>query len=256
MRRRVAIAATLGALAGALPLFGDENLKPPPETNNTQQVDFAPGGTIRISGSYGDLYIEGWDQPRVEVAVRKLLGFDYEASPQPEREARQLEAVRVVTEPGGNTLTISTVLPTRKRFSPPLPRKTTGGVSIEYTIRVPRNSRLEIHHAVGLVSVSDVTGDIDAACHRGDILLWLDPEGKYAIDARNKFGKVYSDFAGASLSQYLVGQKFSITSATPAQRLRLRMGFGGITLKPILPESEGKNPLAASAKQVPTGPGR
>ena len=102
---------------------------------------------------------------------------------------------------------------------------------------VPRDSRLAIHHGTGMVSVSGVTGDIEASAGRGDIVLWLEP-GAYSVDAKTKLGSVSSDLEGASLSQYLTGQHFTHVDPAPSRRLRLRMGFGGITIKQILPESE------------------
>jgi hypothetical protein len=101
-------------------------------------------------------------------------------------------------------------------ISAPFTRHTSGGVSVEYEIHVPRDSRLAIHHGTDSVSVSGVSGDIDASAGRGDILLWL-PSGAYSLDARTKFGIV---------SPYLAGTAHN-------------MGFGGITLKEILPERPG-----------------
>jgi len=79
-------------------------------------------------------------------------------------------------------------------------------------------------------------------------MLWLPEGGTYSIDAKNKLGKVSSDYAGASLSQFLVGQKFVSASPAPTQRLYLRMGFGGITIKSILPESEPVSPSPVKVK--------
>lgn len=249
MTNRVVFILTVSALGAALPSLGDENLKPPAQAISTEHFDFAPGGTIRVDRSYGDLYVEGWDQAQVEMTVRKFMPYDYDPQ-HPELSTQHLEAVRVVTERRSpSELAISTVLPPHHGlpWHPTAPSKT-GQVGIEYQLYVPRNSRLVIHHGVGYVSVSDVTGDIEAACHRGDIMLWLSPDGAYSIDAKSKLGKVSSDFAGSSLSQFLVGQKFVSSNPAPSQRLHLRVGFGGITLKPILPESEGKPPSPGSAK--------
>jgi hypothetical protein len=236
-------------VGAALPLFADENLKPPAQVASTEHFDFAPGGTVRITGSYGELYVESWDQPQVELTVTKSLPYDYDST-HPERSAQRLEGIRVVAKrPSPAELEISTALPHRHSFfSSPLSATTKGGVMLEYEIHVPRDARLVIHHGVGLVSVRDVIGDIEATCHRGDILLWLPSSGAYSIDAKNKFGKVSSDFAGASLSQLLVGQKFTDVNSRASQRLYLRTGFGGITLKPILQESKAKPPSPGSGR--------
>ena len=212
--------------------------QPPLEKTTTEHVNFAPGGTIHIDGSYGDLNIQGWDRSEIEVSLIKSLPYGYKAK-QPDQAAAHLDGVRIVTENKSPTeATISTALPSRHpAWTPPFTRHTSGGVMVEYEIHVPRDSRLSIHHGAGIVSVSGVTGDIDARAGRGDILLWL-PPGTYSLDARTKFGIVSSDLDGAAHNKYLIGESFTQANAPPSHRLYLRMGFGGITLKRILPESQ------------------
>jgi hypothetical protein len=234
--------------------FGEEYVKPQPEVTRIEHVDFPSGGVIRLDGAYGDLFVEGWDQPEVEITVTKSMRYRYESA-QSQRAAQRMESIRVVTERRSPTeLTISTVVPSRGKpfaggedFRPAslvLPSKNRGGVMLEYHILVPRNSRLVIHQGMGNVLVRDVTGDIDAACRLGDILLWLSGSRTYSIDARSRAGTVSSDFSGAIRSHYLFGQTFSSLSPASSQRLHLRVGFGGITIKPILPESEAPPPAS------------
>src|SRR5258708_7863098 len=124
---------------------------------------------------------------RYQVAALRLyqLGVDLSGLAQrrhPDKAKQRLEGLRVVAERRSATeLAIST---------------TKSSLGIEYEIRVPRNSSLAIHHRVGFVSISGVTGDIDATCRRGDLVLWLPQKGSYAIDARSKVGTVASDFPG------------------------------------------------------------
>jgi hypothetical protein len=199
-------------------------------------MNFAPGGTIRVEHSYGDLRVEAWDRPEVEITVTKsLLRFGQLQA----QDSRRLEDIHMAAERKSPTeLTISTTLASRHGdWAPPLPRTTTGGVKAEYEIHVPRDSKLVIHHGTGSVFVNGVAGDLEVSCGRGDILLWL-PPGAYSIDAKTKFGVVSSEMEGASLNRYLVGQRFTRAASPPGRQLHLRMGFGGITIQGILPESE------------------
>ena len=231
------LAFPLGLLLITLPSRGEGAIQPPPGKTSTEHVDFAPGGTIHINGSYGDLNVEAWDRPEVEVTVIKTLPFASKPKP-PEQSTAKLDQVRIVTEDKTPTeLTILTELPSRPAWIPPFTSHTTHGVMAEYEIHVPRDSRLVIQHGTGTVSVNGVSGDIDARVGRGDILLWL-PPGSYALDARTKFGIVSSDLDGAAHNKYLIGESFTQLNPPPAHRLHLRMGFGGITLKKILPESQ------------------
>ena len=243
MTTRLNRSRALLLLCLALPLLADENIKHPFETTSTQNVDFAPGGLIRIDDSVGYLYVEGWDQPKVRMIVTKSMPYEYEAS-HPERGPMQLEAIKITAERRSATeLAISTVRPAHVGFIwRPTPETNTSEVRIETRLFVPRDSRLEIHHGAGFVSLTDVTGEIKATCHRGDIVVWLQDKGVYSIDARSKLGKVNSDFPGDSHSHFLVGQRFVSASSQSSQHLYLRVGVGGITLKPILPESK---PFAA-----------
>jgi hypothetical protein len=65
------------AASAALVLLGDENLNPPTKVTDTKRLDFAPGGVLRVNGSRGDLYVEGWDQRAVELQVSKFMPFEY-----------------------------------------------------------------------------------------------------------------------------------------------------------------------------------
>jgi hypothetical protein len=222
----------------ALPVAGEGAIKQPPEKTTTERVNFASGGTIRINGSYGDLNVDGWDRPEVEVTVIKTLPYGYKAK-QPDQSASDLDRVRIVIEHNSPPeVTISTALPSRHLpWTPPFTRHTTGGVMVQYEIHVPRDSHLAIHHGIGSVSVSGIAGDIDASVGRGDILLWV-PPGSYSLDARTKFGIVSSDLEGDAHNRHLIGESFTRVNSPSSHRLHLRMGFGGITLKEILPESQ------------------
>ena len=236
MKRRLcfALAVTL-----VVSLFGDENLKRAAQISTTERIDFSTGGIIRVNHADGDLYVEAWDQPQVEMTITKSLPYEHEAN-RPERAAQQLEAVQVTSErPSPSELVISMHAPERYGWLwHPTSPVDTSHVRLEYQLHVPRNSKLIIDHGVGFVSVRGVVGDIHATCGRGDIVLWLPSAGSYSIDARSRLGKVYSDFPGDSITEFLVGQKFTSTNSAASQRLYLRAGYGGITLKPILAESE------------------
>ena len=236
-------AALLAGVLGVMAPLRAEEFKQV-QVASTERTNFAPGGLIRLDNSYGDVTVEGWDRPEVEITVIKSMPFDY-APKRPELAAQHLELVGVAVERRSDTeLAIGTNLPSRKkRYAGILPAKTKGGVMLEYLIHVPRDSRLAIHHGSGSVTVSDVTGDIEARVGRGDIMLWLArgsfSQGLYSIDAKVKLGRVSSELDGATVSQYLIGEHFTrLNPPSPAHRLTLRVGFGGVTILGNKPESE------------------
>src|SRR5580692_7039786 len=93
-----------------LPSFGAEEFKQV-QVTNTDRVNFAPGGLIRLNHSYGDMTVEGWDRPEVEITVVKTMPFDYQAK-HPEVASQDMEAVRITTERRSDAeLAIGTMLP-------------------------------------------------------------------------------------------------------------------------------------------------
>jgi len=195
----------------------------------TERVEFAPGGTIRVSGSVGALSIEGWDRAEVEITVTRST---YRTDTPQERSLarRQLSAIKVTAERKSSTeLAIHTAFPPRGFWAGVARRRP--DVQIEYRIRVPRDSRLVLRHAGGNVLVYDVSGDIDASVRTGDIVMQLPAAGQYSFDARCRFGGVYSDFAGNYHIAYLASERFVQPGPPPAKRVYLRVGIGGINIQ-------------------------
>jgi hypothetical protein len=221
----------LSAVLLCLPLLAKVPLQPV-QLTNTDHVEFAPGGTIRFTGSTGQLDVEGWDRPEVEITVAKST---YRSNTPKERDeaTQELNLVRVVAErKSDGELVISTSYPSRK-LTRPFRGKT--DLNLEYHIKVPRDSRLVIRHESGDVRLYDLTGEIDAASRAGDMVLLLPPSGRYSIDARCRIGGVRSDFEGKHGTPYLVGDRFDEETQAPASRVHLRVGLGGIQILKMAP---------------------
>jgi hypothetical protein len=185
--------------------------------------------------------VEGWDEPQVEITVTKSTNRFYQPE-QKEKAGQRFEQVRVATERRSDKeLAISTKLPARHGFPSDIlpsghiivtmPKTSQRGVTVEYTVHVPRNSRVVIHHDNGYVWVSDVTGDIEVDSHTGDMIVMLPDPGPYSIDARTRMGSVSSDLMGQGHKQFLVGSHFVHPDQAPSRRIFLRMGRGSITVK-------------------------
>jgi hypothetical protein len=224
----------LGAIVFAicLPLAA----KPPKQAMpvvTTEQVEFAPGGAIQVSGSVGELNIEGWDRPEVEITVT-LSTYRTDTPHERDRAKRELDAIKVTAERKSATeLVIQTVFPARGFWARAAHCRP--NVQMDYRIRVPRDSKLVLRHGAGDVLVYDVADDIDASVRTGDIVMQLPAAGKYSFDARSGLGGVYSDFAGSYRMVHPVGE--SLVQAGPAQakQVHLRVGIGGIQIQEMAP---------------------
>src|SRR5208283_4090477 len=231
MKSQLAIVFRMSVAATGLPLLAADALqaKGPKrsfEATTTERVSFLPGGTIRLVNSYGYLSVVGWDSPEVEVTVTKSTDRFYDPEEKQEAE-RRFEQVRVVTERRSDKeLAISTILPARNPlfrsvlpldrilFTKPLVPNNRRGVTVEYKVMVPRDSRLVVHHDTGYVWVSDVTGDIEVNSRTGDMIVMLPDPGPYSIDAKTRLGSVFSDYTGKGQYRFVAGTHFDYASQT------------------------------------------
>jgi hypothetical protein len=184
------------------------------------------GGTVRFPNSHGDLYIEGWDRPEAEITITKSTRY-HDPHLATDKASSALSAIEVTTEArSGAEIQIST-------------KGKKKGVDLEYRIHLPRNTRLEIQHRGGSVTVENIAADMNVSNRDGDIVLMLPDHQEYAVDARCRMGHIASDFDGKTSSRTLVGQRFRGNGSRSVYGLRLRTGFGGITLVAVPPEGQG-----------------
>jgi len=207
------------------------------QQTKTERMEFPLGGLLRLSHSMGELTIEEWDQPGLEITTTKTTLAEYDSATR-QKGVEELDQVSMAAERRGDELVLTTTFPPHSRFKPRLPGS--AKVGLESHIYVPRAARLAIEHGSGNLYLEDVTGEIRASTLDGEILLRLPEQGHYAIDARSKWGSVTSDFAGqARRARWLVGHQFAAHDEAGAQKLYLRAGYGDII---IFKEHKPKGP--------------
>ena len=211
----------LSVLGMALPLAAQTEIRQVTQVTKTERVDFAPGGLIRLDTASGNLSVEAWDQPEVEITTVRSSWKD----------ARCEGTVQIVTDKRSTSeLAVMAIRPPVTRAQRMWNRC---AIKVEELVHVPRDSRLVIHHGAGYVSVSRVSGDIELTSHSGDIVVMLPDPGPYSIDAKSKIGAVSSDFEGTTHNTKLAGENFAAGNASGARRIYLRMGLGDIAIKDL-----------------------
>jgi len=178
---------------------------------NTQHQDFAAGGTILLKNSTGELTIEGWDQPGVEITTVK--------------SGKRSDDVKVTASRDGTELVIATDYPRHRRF---LPRPSVGArdFELEYLVKVPRGAKVVVDHDAGEIHFDGLTGDIHATMNQGTITVRLPVASQYSLDAKARIGDVTSDIPGTKTRRHF-GHAL-LQTAPAAQSLYLRTGFGDI----------------------------
>lgn len=120
------------------------------EEEFNQTYDLAPGGTIGLKNINGPVTIKAWDRGQVEVkAIKKA------------KSREDLDQTTIEVDPQPSRINIRTVHPKSK---------THDGVSVSYTLHVPRNVNLDkIESVNGSVTISDIDGSIDSHTVNGSI---------------------------------------------------------------------------------------
>jgi hypothetical protein len=218
--------------AGCL-LAANEEIPRKIELTKTEHADLPAGGTVRIKNSTGELTIEGWDQPGVEITTTKSTKLPYPATgAEHDKAAHMLDEVKVSATTvsaatKGGELVITTDFPRHRRF---LLRPSVGerDFDLDYLIKVPRDAKLIVDHDSGEVHIDDVTGDVHATAIQGLVTLHLPQASQYSIDAKSKMGEVISDFPGATKREHF-GHAFTQSAQVP-HSLYMRIGFGDIII--------------------------
>jgi hypothetical protein len=215
---------TLLMLAATGLLAQDESKKM--QATNTQRLDFPAGGTLRLPKSIGELTVQGWDQPVLEITTIKWIKITGDKPPK--TDARALDKIRVTAERKGNDVSVTTVFP--KHFVMVRPFTGLSDFELEYRIKAPREARVEIDHQIGEVHIEGMSGDIHATDGTGQITVAVLPGTPFAIDARSKLGAVDSDVSGSEKNRLKFGHTFMSQPAADTKKLYLRIGFGDISI--------------------------
>jgi hypothetical protein len=165
------ISATITLFFVPLCLYGQET--------KTERFDFPQGAVLHLNNSDGELTIQGWDRPEVEITTIKAK----HAYRSDDRYPPVLARIQVTTERVGNELVVNTKFP-RSHFD------------LEYRISAPRDAGVVIDHNAGEVHIDNLTGDIRVKVRKGEISLRLPEENTYSIDAKTGSGSLVADFPG------------------------------------------------------------
>ncbi len=193
-------------------------------TVKTERLDLPSGGSLRITKLAGDVSVEGWDRPEVEVTTTRSTAGSYSAAER-DKIAAQLDAIRITVGRQGNDVVIGGDPKGLRSLS----LWSRSGFYFHYRIYAPRAARLVVEHLSGELHVDNLTGDIDANLSQGEIALRL-PEDKYAIQAKSRIGGITSDFAGKQDRIWPFGHRFASSEPQAAHELNLEVGFGDIIL--------------------------
>lgn len=195
-----------------------------------QQYPLAQGGSVTVKNLNGWIRIVGWDQNQVKVdAVKRAWSKE------------RLDDARIVVEPDANAIDIRTQYPEHYTSNCREGDNRDCMASVDYTITVPRNARLDrINPVNGSVEVSGVKGPVKIDAVNGKVtVVGLAADS----DVSSVNGTVEASFermAGWSHVHAVNGRVIVTVPSDANLRVRAHSLNGSISNDFGLPESRGR----------------
>jgi len=178
-------------------------------------------GTLTIDTRTGDLHIEGWDEPRVEVEAEKAVWAGSEARAKPLFERVQIELAGQDKE-----VHLRTRYPGRSLRRP---FRGESKLSVNFHIKMPYDANLKIKCVDGDVRILGVTGQEQLFVNYGDVEVNVpDVYRLRSLSAHAWIGYVQSDLHGLSQDSAGLRQKLSFWNSTGNQDISVHVRLGGV----------------------------
>jgi hypothetical protein len=176
-------------------------------------------GTLTVETRIGDLRIEGWDEPRLEVEAEKVVRASSEA------KAKSLyDQIKIELVGGDKDVRLRTLYPPRRLWR--LFRGATK-LSVNYRIRMPYDANLILKCVDGDVRVIGIVGRQHVRVSYGDVEITVPSVYRLrSLDARAWLGYVQSDLHGEDSAGF--GRKISFWNPSGDQDISVRVRMGGV----------------------------
>jgi|SRR5579862_99286 len=178
-------------------------------------------GTLVINCRVGDLHIDGWDEPRVEIEAEKVVRAGSEAKAKP-----LYDQIKVRLEGGDQEVRLTTLYPSRKLWRP---FRNESKLSVNFRIRMPFDSNLKLKCVDGDVTIAGIVGHEELLVNYGDVE--IDVPHLYdlrSLSAHAWLGYVQSDLQGLSSDSAGLGQRISFWNANGRQNIDVKVRMGGV----------------------------
>lgn len=179
------------------------------------------GGTLTVDARTGDIHIEGWDDPRVEVEAEKVVRAKSEA------EANRLyDQIGIQFTGQDKEVRLSTFYPGRSLWRP---FHGESKLSVNFRIQMPYDANLTLRCVDGDVRVFGVTGREKLSVNYGDVEINVPDVWRLrSFDAHAWVGYVQSDLHGMSQDSAGLQQRVSFWNSYGSQDIVVRVRMGGV----------------------------
>ena len=178
-------------------------------------------GTLVVDARMGDVHIEGWDEPRVEVEAEKVVRTGNAVKAEP-----LFGQIRVLLVGGDKEVRLSTIYPPRSLLRP---FRDESQLTVNLTVHMPFDSNLRLKCVDGDVYVHGVIGREDLRVNYGDVE--IDVPSVYdlrSLRAHTVLGYVQSDLTGLDQDAAGFQKSIAFTNLRGSQDIDVRVKLGGV----------------------------
>jgi len=176
-------------------------------------------GTLTIDTRMGDIYVDGWDEPRLEIEAEKVVEAKDEKRAQP-----LYDQVQVVLSGKDKQVLLRTLYPARRLWRP---FRDESKLSVNFRIHMPFDANVTLKCVDGDVRVSGLIGKQQINVNYGDVE--IDVPSVYrlrSLNARSILGYVQSDLHGEDSAGW--GRRIMFWNSQGDQDIKVRVRLGGV----------------------------
>ena len=176
-------------------------------------------GTLTVDTRIGDVQIEGWDEPLLQIEAEKIVRAKSEG-----KAEALYDQIKIRLEGADKKVLLRTDYPSRRLWRP---FRDETRLSVNYRIRMPFDANLMLKCVDGDVRVRGIAGHEDLHVNYGDVEVQVPSIYRLrSLRARALLGYVESDLHGESGAGW--GQKLTFWNARGDQDIVVHVRLGGV----------------------------
>lgn len=176
-------------------------------------------GTLMLDTRTGNIQVDGWDEPRLEIEAEKVVEAGNE-----KKSAPLYDLIQVVLEGQDKQVTVRTVYPPRRLWRP---FRGESKLSVNFRIHMPFDANLVMHCVDGDVRVAGLVGKQQINVNYGDVEINVPTIYRLrSLNARSILGYVQSDIHGEDSAGW--GRRIMFWNSQGDQDIKVRVRMGGV----------------------------
>jgi hypothetical protein len=216
MRSRALLSSLciLAALLGSIAARADEFTQ-----TSHYSAQIFPRGKVLIDTRVGDVLVEGWDKPRVEIEAEKVVRAGSE-----KKAAQRFKRIRIELKTNDEEVQLKTIFPPRRPWR--LFRGATK-LSVNYRLRVPAQASVVLKCTDGDVRIRGINGRQEIRVGYGNVEVNLPSLWRLrSLNASTFLGYVQSNIHGEEGAGF--GRRVEFWNPQGEQEVTVRVRFGGV----------------------------